>query len=818
MLLNTLKNAARNITKEKLQQLLVDSSQTKQRSYQLTSEVARMAGKEVCDAPQAKISAQQEAVKKKSTPYAPGNIILQVLGAGGNGAPVSLFLFTDHSRYLFNCGEGTQRLAHEHKTRLARMESVFFTRNTWPAIGGLPGLILTLQETGVRNLSLYGPPYLDNIFYSMKKFVILRNLQLKIKDCTQADEQHFEDGVMSMKFITLERDKQHISAETKYNDQVVIAYICNLKPKPGVLNLQKCVDHDVPPGPLLGLLKNGIDITLDNGKIVKSKDVCDPGDKPLNFIILDIPSEEFLPALQKKEQQFLASDNSESETTLIVHFTPQEILNNNCYQSFVQKFPKHTQHLYINSSKNAFSGYLSAHRIQYQLNQLNPRVFPLLAEAVTLNATSDVTNGLKKSKLSVEDLTLNDFEIELEKDNETTSGKTHLVNLKPMTSYHLRPKKGLDRNSEVKLNPSEYIQETQLLPEFPRLLEKLKLDYSTLSATTSSVNSHQLPKITFLGTGSCVPNKTRNVSSILLQTLPKAFVLLDCGEGSLGQIQRFFGFNQAEDIVENLKAIYISHLHADHHIGLINFLNERLRLIRAKKVSKKLSLFAPKQITPWLNFYNEHIANLSEAYELISNADMLEKPFNLQDFQTDSGIASMRTCLVRHCPHSYGVSLSLKGPPYQSVEEEPIKITYSGDTMPCEDLIDLGLNSTVLIHEATMEDDLLEEAKIKRHSTLSQAIEQGQSMKAKHIILTHFSQRYAKLPRLQINSDSGAINSLTNVSIAFDNMQVSIEDLQHFYLMYPAMRALFAEYAEELEQRAIKREFKLERKRKLMNS
>lgn len=44
-------------------------------------------------------------------------------------------------------------------------------------------------------------------------------------------------------------------------------------------------------------------------------------------------------------------------------------------------------------------------------------------------------------------------------------------------------------------------------------------------------------------------------------------VLLDVGEGTLGQIYRFYGDN-ADDVLQNLKAVYISHLHADHHIGM----------------------------------------------------------------------------------------------------------------------------------------------------------------------------------------------------------------------------------------------------------
>lgn len=66
-----------------------------------------------------------------------------------------------------------------------------------------------------------------------------------------------------------------------------------------------------------------------------------------------------------------------------------------------------------------------------------------------------------------------------------------------------------------------------------------------------------------------------------------------------------------------------------------------------------------------------------------------------------------------------------------------------------------------------MEDDLEHEAKMKMHSTTTQAITIGKRMEAKYILLTHFSQRYAKLPIFNENFAS-------NVGIAFDNMQVGI--------------------------------------------
>lgn len=102
----------------------------------------------------------RKAKKESSVKYPAGIINLQVLGSGAKGSPRSLYVFTDQTRYLFNCGEGTQRLAHEHKMKLAKLEHVFITHKTWDNTGGLPGVALTIQDIGVPEITLHGPPNL----------------------------------------------------------------------------------------------------------------------------------------------------------------------------------------------------------------------------------------------------------------------------------------------------------------------------------------------------------------------------------------------------------------------------------------------------------------------------------------------------------------------------------------------------------------------------------------------------------------------------------------------------------------------------------
>ena len=50
---------------------------------------------------------------------------------------------------------------------------------------------------------------------------------------------------------------------------------------------------------------------------------------------------------------------------------------------------------------------------------------------------------------------------------------------------------------------------------------------------------------------------------------------------------------------------------------------------------------------------------------------------------------------------------------------------FSGDTRPCHALIAAGQNATWLLHEATFEDQLVADAKAKRHSTLTEALSVG---------------------------------------------------------------------------------------------
>jgi len=71
-------------------------------------------------------------------------------------------------------------------------------------------------------------------------------------------------------------------------------------------------------------------------------------------------------------------------------------------------------------------------------------------------------------------------------------------------------------------------------------------------------------------------------------------------------------------------------------------------------------------------------------------------------------------------------------------------------------------------------------------------------MNAKFILLTHFSQRYAKVPVITENFSS-------NVGIAFDNMRVRKCDLPKIPLLYDALQVMFTDDVEEMEYKSMRR-------------
>lgn len=93
----------------------------------------------------------------------------------------------------------------------------------------------------------------------------------------------------------------------------------------------------------------------------------------------------------------------------------------------------------------------------------------------------------------------------------------------------------------------------------------------------------------------------------------------------------------------------------------------------------------------------------------------------------EAGLVRLISFPVVHCDDVFGVILESAERMNRGKVERDWKVVYSGDTRPCSQVIETSIGATILIHEATFEDGLVEEAITRNHSTIKEAIEVGYS-------------------------------------------------------------------------------------------
>ena len=128
------------------------------------------------------------------------------------------------------------------------------------------------------------------------------------------------------------------------------------------------------------------------------------------------------------------------------------------------------------------------------------------------------------------------------------------------------------------------------------------------------------PKIVFLGTGSMKPSKYRNVSSIIVEFDRENMVMLDCGEGSHIQLIDHYGYEQYEARLLSLKIIFITHIHSDHNLGLLDVISHRNKVLQERGISmqeNKLFLVLPANVVPWFNTFCESVEDLRVGCEVV---------------------------------------------------------------------------------------------------------------------------------------------------------------------------------------------------------
>jgi len=301
--------------------------------------------------------------------------------------------------------------------------------------------------------------------------------------------------------------------------------------------------------------------------------------------------------------------------------------------------------------------------------------------------------------------------------------------------------------------------------------------------------------ITFLGTVSGIPTKTRNHPAIVLEYYgeKKDILLWDCGENTQKQLMKAgISFMQ-------INKIYITHWHADHFAGLLPL----IATMNLEKRTQELKIFAPEAerfVSDILSlgyygtrfpvraidvpFEGSEITQIDEAeeYEILSIPVLHTVPavafcfkekdrWNI-DLEKLKKFGLKRGAWLRKLKVEGEVVYKGKRIRLEEVAKlrKGIKVVYTGDTKPCENVVKISKNADLLIHDGTfLEED---EADSKAHADVKQAAKIAKKAKVKELILTNVSRRY-KDEDLKILEEE-AKKIFPNTIVAYDFMKVTL--------------------------------------------
>lgn len=166
---------------------------------------------------------------------------------------------------MFDCGEGTQRQMIKAGIGLNRNMLIFITHMHGDHVLGLPGILQTMSLLGRdKPLEIYGPPGIKDFMES-----IVRTVRFWLG---------FPVNIHEVKWEGIVYDSREYKVHAVWAEHTIpsLAYALIEKPRPGKFHPEKAIALGVPKGPLWSMLQRGMDVTLPDGRVVRSSDVLGP--------------------------------------------------------------------------------------------------------------------------------------------------------------------------------------------------------------------------------------------------------------------------------------------------------------------------------------------------------------------------------------------------------------------------------------------------------------------------------------------------------------------------------------------------------------
>lgn len=266
--------------------------------------------------------------------------------------------------------------------------------------------------------------------------------------------------------------------------------------------------------------------------------------------------------------------------------------------------------------------------------------------------------------------------------------------------------------------------------------------------------------VIFLGTGGSVPSARRNTAAVLVRRGGDR-LLFDCGEGTQRQMQRSTGLVQVTDL-------FITHLHADHYLGLPGL----IKTWDMQDRDEPLFVYGPRGLADLFSAIGRIVGRVGYEIELdeLEPGDRVNfDGYTVEPFAVEHRIRAQGYALceqprpgrfdpdrARELGIAEGPAFGrlqrgeqVEGPqgvvrPEQVMSEERPgrRVVITGDTEPCAGTREAALGAQLLVHDASFADQEAERAAETGHSTARQAAELAAAAEVRMLALVHISSRH----------------------------------------------------------------------------
>jgi len=301
--------------------------------------------------------------------------------------------------------------------------------------------------------------------------------------------------------------------------------------------------------------------------------------------------------------------------------------------------------------------------------------------------------------------------------------------------------------------------------------------------------------VIFLGTAGSLPTPERNPSAILVNREGE-LVLFDCGEGTQRQMMR------ARTGMMRLNYIFLTHLHADHILGVPGL----LETMAFQGREEPLTIAGPVHTTNLVETFRSlcHSFRDFEVKSLdLRPGDVVRMDgYQVEALETNHSVPSLGYSLkedLRLGRFNREEAVSLGVPPGplfgrlqrgESVEVDGRiiqscqvmgpprpgrKIVYSGDTRPCKSIEEASQMADLLIHDGALADEMSNWAIETKHSTAGEAAQLAKRAAVKRLVLTHISSRYSE-DSSKLLREAKLIFDRTLVAEDFMKLEIKLSD------------------------------------------